>query len=270
MCLSLQRSSGPRYLFGLGHDRGDHLLLHLHDVRVTLHQGHARSYAAGKKKKKKGGGSEPWAEQRRAILWIADARPPCVPDRGVRLCDLHEHRAHPEDHGRRTFLHSDGCHQGLWRSHGHIHLSRERLKASSFKHSLFLLIYFSCTGQRGSWSVTLSKSRCLSQGRVERQTIIHTHRVPSSAHMHVFGLGRLQNLERTHPGTGRTSKLHKNSNSKNFICPQRSIKRHIEQQCYTRQFLFTDGVKGFCWKSIDLRAERPWTPGVLYAVRWQC
>lgn len=188
MCLSLQRSSGPRYLFGLGHDRGDHLLLHLHDVRVTLHQGHARSYAAGKKKKK-GGGSELWAEQRRAILWIADARPPCVPDRGVRLCDLHEHRAHPEDHGRRPFLYPDGCHQGLWRCHGHIHLSRERLKASSFKHSLILLIFFSCTGQRGSWSVTLSKSPCLSQGHIERQTIIHTHRVPSSAHMHVFGLG---------------------------------------------------------------------------------
>lgn len=44
---SLQRSSGPRHLFGLGHDRGDHLLLHLHDVRVPLHQSHARSDAAG-------------------------------------------------------------------------------------------------------------------------------------------------------------------------------------------------------------------------------
>lgn len=131
MCLSLQRSSGPRYLFGLGHDRGDHLLLHLHDVRVTLHQGHARSYAAGNETKEAG------------LIWglisrNTDARPPWVPDRRVRLCDLHEHRAHTEDHGRRPFLHPDSCHQGLWRSHGHIHLSRERLKASSFKRSFIL------------------------------------------------------------------------------------------------------------------------------------
>lgn len=48
MCSSWQRPSGPRYLFGLGHDRSDHLFLHLHDVRVTLHQNHARSHAAGR------------------------------------------------------------------------------------------------------------------------------------------------------------------------------------------------------------------------------
>lgn len=47
MRVSLQWSSGPCYLFGLGYDRSNHLLLHLHDVRITLHQGHARPHAAG-------------------------------------------------------------------------------------------------------------------------------------------------------------------------------------------------------------------------------
>lgn len=47
MCLSLQWSSGSCYLFGLGYDCGNHLLLHLHDVWITLHQGHACSYTAG-------------------------------------------------------------------------------------------------------------------------------------------------------------------------------------------------------------------------------
>lgn len=47
MCVSLQRSSGPCHLFGLGYDCSDHLLLHLHDVWITLHQGHACPHTAG-------------------------------------------------------------------------------------------------------------------------------------------------------------------------------------------------------------------------------
>lgn len=47
ICVSLQRSSGPCYLFGLGYDCCNHLLLHLHDVWITLHQGHACPHTAG-------------------------------------------------------------------------------------------------------------------------------------------------------------------------------------------------------------------------------
>lgn len=52
-----------------------------------------------------------------------DTRVPSVSDRGVRFCDLHEHRAQSEDHGRRPVLHAHGRHQRLRRGHGHFHLS---------------------------------------------------------------------------------------------------------------------------------------------------
>lgn len=54
----------------------------------------------------------------------------CVSDRGVCVCDLYEHRAQPEDHGRRSFLHTNSCYQRLWRSHGHLHLSCEKSHSS--------------------------------------------------------------------------------------------------------------------------------------------
>lgn len=47
VCACLQRSPGAGHLLGLGDDRSDHLLLHLHDVWITLHPGHARPHAAG-------------------------------------------------------------------------------------------------------------------------------------------------------------------------------------------------------------------------------
>lgn len=65
MCLSLQRSSGPCYLFGLGYDCSNHLLLHLHDVRITLHQSHACSHTAGIKSKWING----WMNKR-ADVWL--------------------------------------------------------------------------------------------------------------------------------------------------------------------------------------------------------
>lgn len=49
-----------------------------------------------------------------------------VSDWGVRVCDLHEHWAQPEDHGRRSVLHPDSCHQRLWRRHGHLYISCEK------------------------------------------------------------------------------------------------------------------------------------------------
>lgn len=49
-----------------------------------------------------------------------------VSDWGVCVCDFHEHRAKPEDHGRRSVLHPYGCYQGLWRSDGHFYISREK------------------------------------------------------------------------------------------------------------------------------------------------
>ena len=54
---------------------------------------------------------------------VRDGLATSVSDWRVCVCDLHEHRAEPEDHGRRPVLHPHRRHQGLWRSHGHLHLS---------------------------------------------------------------------------------------------------------------------------------------------------
>lgn len=50
-----------------------------------------------------------------------------VSDRRIRVCDLHEHRAQPEDHGRRFVLHPHGRYQRLRGGHGHLHLPGEKL-----------------------------------------------------------------------------------------------------------------------------------------------
>lgn len=119
--MSLQRSSGSRHLFGLGYDCSNHLLLHLHDVWITLHQGHARPHAAGIKSR--------WIDEQasgRVAGQVLLTPVPSVSDWGVRVRDLYEHRAQPEDHGRWSVLHPHSCHQRLWRSHGHLHLSCEK------------------------------------------------------------------------------------------------------------------------------------------------
>lgn len=117
VCAFLQWSTGPRYLFGLGHDHRHHQLLHLHDVWVTVHQSHARPHAAGTK-------SRLYSWMRAGIDWrdavLLDC---CVSDWGVCVCDFYEHRTQSEDNGRRTLLHPNSCHQRLWRGHGHFHLS---------------------------------------------------------------------------------------------------------------------------------------------------
>lgn len=119
MCVSLQWSSGLSHLSGLGYDCCDHLLLHLHDVRIPLHQGYARPHPSGIKKMTDGS----WTVKRRDKCTKPVAS---VSDWGVCICDLHEHWAQPEDHGRRSVLHPDSCHQRLWRRHGHLYLSREK------------------------------------------------------------------------------------------------------------------------------------------------
>lgn len=113
----LQWSSGPCYLFGLGHDHRHHQLLHLYDVRVTVHQSHACPHAAGTKFRLHGW---MWA----GIDWKDVILPVCcVSDWGVCVCDFYEHRTQSENNGRRTLLHPNSCHQRLWRGHGYLHLS---------------------------------------------------------------------------------------------------------------------------------------------------
>ena len=45
-----------------------------------------------------------------------------VSDRGVRVCDLHEPGAEPQDHGGWPVLHAHGGHQRLWGSDGYLHI----------------------------------------------------------------------------------------------------------------------------------------------------
>lgn len=40
----------------------------------------------------------------------------------VRVRDIHEHRAESKNPGGRVILHSHSCHQGFWRSDGHLYL----------------------------------------------------------------------------------------------------------------------------------------------------
>lgn len=64
---------------------------------------------------------------KRASVWInwCPVGALFILDWRVCVCDIHEHRTKPEDHGRWPVLYSHGCHQRLWRSHGHFYLSRE-------------------------------------------------------------------------------------------------------------------------------------------------
>lgn len=60
-----------------------------------------------------------------------------VSDWRVCICDIHEHWAQPEDHGRWLVLHPHSCHQRLWRGDGHLHLSCKKIKwvfASNISH----------------------------------------------------------------------------------------------------------------------------------------
>lgn len=179
MCLSLQRSSGPRYLSGLGHDRGDHLLLHLYDVRVTLHQDHARSHAAGEKRLylicgAQRSGGQTWNLTKH---WCT-----------VALCSR----------SGSTSLWSSWASSSSWRSWPTGFSSPRRLSSGTLEESwiyssilwvfkgvffqtfLHLFIFFSCIGQSGCCSPSQLprgkqlKSLCSSQGRTEIQTVIHT------------------------------------------------------------------------------------------------